>query len=243
MSKGLRILCVITARGGSKGVPRKNIRLLAGKPLIVWTIETALSLHSYIHGVVVSTDDEEIANVSRSSGADVPFCRPAELASDSAKSLPVLQHATHFVESRDRVKFDWILLLQPTTPFRTPSDILECIDLATASGSKCDSVVSVAEMAPHPIFAKRIDEFGMLAPYSLDEPEGLRRQDVSSAAYVRNGAIYLTRRDVLIEKGSIYGQCVRPYVMPAVRSINIDSELDWMLAEAVASQTEFESAV
>ena len=111
-----RVLCVITARGGSKRVPGKNIRLLAGKPLIVWTIEAARACKQ-LYEVVVSTDDEAIATVSKQHGASVPFMRPPELSTDEAKSLPVVQHAVKCIEQRDSVKFDWILLLQHLQTF------------------------------------------------------------------------------------------------------------------------------
>jgi CMP-N-acetylneuraminic acid synthetase len=228
-----RVLAVVTARGGSKRVPRKNVRDFAGKPLIAWTVEAALALGDRLHGVVASTDDPEIAGAARAAGAEVPFLRPAELSVDTAKSLPVVRHAVRFVEERDGVKMDWVLLLQPTSPLRTAADLSACLDLAEAGG--CTSVVAVCELADHPVFAKKIDGRGMLVPFVLPEPEGIRRQDVSPRAYKRNGAAYLTRRDVLMEgEGSIYGDAVRPYVMPEERSVDIDSEVDFLLAEILA---------
>lgn len=229
-----RVLAVITARGASKRVPRKNIRLLAGKPLIAWTIEAALGAKHHLYRILVSTDDKEIADIAAQFGAEVPFVRPPDLAGDQVKSLPVVQHAVRFVEDRDRVKIDWVLLLQPTSPLRLSKDIDSSIELALSN--QCDSVISVYElMHHHPVFAKKIDDRGYLAPFAIEEPEGLRRQDVSPPAYMRNGAIFLTRRDVLMEHNSIWGTRIKPYIMPEERSIDIDSELDCRLAELILS--------
>ena len=234
MADGPCILAIITARGGSKRVPRKNIRSVGGKPLIAWSIEAALGAKSRLYRILVSTDDKEIADVAARLGAEVPFIRPPELAGDQAKSLPVVQHAVRFVEERDCVKLDWVLLLQPTSPLRVSADIEHSIDLALSI--PCDSVISVYELVHHhPVFAKKIDDQGYLAPYAIEEPEGLRRQDVSPPAYMRNGAIFLTRRDVVMEEHSIWGARIKPYIMPEERSVDIDSEFDCRLAELILS--------
>jgi CMP-N-acetylneuraminic acid synthetase len=220
---------VIPARGGSKGVPRKNIRLVCDKPLIAYTIETALAARRLFHRVLVSTDDEEIAAVARQWGAEVPFRRPADLAQDHTPTAPVLQHAVAFVEREDGIRLDWVCLLQPTEPFRTVADLEQGLALARAGG--CDSVISVVQVfAHHPILMKRIED-GRLLPYCIEEREGTRRQDYQPPAYMRNGAIYLTRRDVLMEEGSIWGRVIRPYVMPAERSVSVDTERDLKLVE------------
>ena len=229
-----KILAVIPARGGSKGVPRKNIRLLAGRPLIVYTLEAALAVRCRLHRLIVSTDDAEIAEVARRYGVDVPFMRPAELAGDGVPMIPVLQHAVQTVEAMDNIHLDWVLLLQPTAPFRTPQDIEAALDLAAGAG--CDSVISVVQVfAVHPILMKRIENDRLL-PFCIEEQEGTRRQDYQPPAYMRNGAIYLTRGAVLVEQNSIWGQVIRPYVMPEERSISIDSELDLKLAELMLAE-------
>ncbi len=224
------ILAIITARGGSKGVPRKNIRPVCGKPLIAYSIEAALEIRNRLYRIVVSTDDAEIAEISRQYGAEVPFVRPSELAADKTPTLPVLQHAVRFVEEQDKIHLDWVLLLQPTSPLRRKEDILAALELAQLGG--CDSVISVVQSPIHPLFMKRIGN-GQLLPFSdvLVEKEGTRRQEAQPPAYIRNGAIYLTRRDVLIERNSIWGRFIRPYVMPPERSVNVDSEMDLKLAE------------
>ena len=227
-----KILAILTARGGSKGVPRKNIRPVCGKPLIAYSIETALQVRDQLYRIIVSTDDAEIAEISRQYGAEVPFLRPAELAADKTPTLPVLQHAVRFVEEEDGIRIGWVLLLQPTSPLRTKEDILAALELARCGG--CDSVISVVQTPTHPLFMKRIENNRLLSFSDvLVEKEGTRRQDAQPPAYVRNGAIYITRRDVLMERNSIWGETIRPYVMPPERSVNIDSELDLKLAEVM----------
>ncbi|HZW03244.1 MAG TPA: acylneuraminate cytidylyltransferase family protein [Anaerolineaceae bacterium] len=228
-----KILALIPARGGSKGVPRKNIRPVAGKPLLAYTIETALAARGLFHRVIVSTDDEEIAAVARQYGAEVPFLRPADLAGDRIPMIPVIQHAIRFVEEQDQIRLDWVMLLQPTAPFRTAEDLARAAELARRGG--CDSVISVVQVfAHHPILMKRIED-DRLVPYCIAEKEGTRRQDYQPPAYMRNGAIYLSRRAVLMG-GSIWGQAICPYVMPEERSVNVDSELDLKLVELMLAE-------
>ena len=229
MDRRENILAVIPARGGSKGVPRKNIRPVCGKPLMAYTIETALAARHLFHRVIVSTEDEEIGSIARQYGAEVPFFRPIELATDQAPTLLVLQHAVGFVEEKDHITMDWVLLLQPTEPFRTVEDIEAALELGWQGG--CDSVISVTQVfAVHPILMRRIEN-GRLLPYCVEEKEGTRRQDYQPPAYMRNGAIYLTRRDVLMERNSIWGDVIRPYIMPPERSVSVDSELDLKLVD------------
>jgi CMP-N-acetylneuraminic acid synthetase len=229
-----KVLAVIPARGGSKGVPRKNIRLVCGQPLIAYTIETALAARHLFHRIIVSTDDDEIASVARQCGAEVPFQRPALLARDESPVIPMLQHAVDFVERQDGVQMDWVCLLQPTEPFRSVDDVLHCLELGAAGG--CDSVISVVQVfATHPILMKRI-EHDQLLPFCIEEKEGTRRQDYRPEAYMRNGAVYLTRRRSLMEQGSIWGKVIRPYVMPLERSVSIDTELDMKLAELMMAE-------
>ncbi len=229
MTSTPRVLAIITARGGSKRLPGKNIRLLGNKSLLAWTVEAARNCTPSLYSVVLSTDDEAIATVGRACGAEVPFLRSGELATDTAGSLPVVQHATHFIEQRDGVMMDWVLLLQPTSPLRTTQDIEAAI--AISQREACESVVSVCEMPIHPIFAKKISETGALEPFSNETPEHLRRQDATPTAYAYNGAIYLTRRNTLMAQNSFYGKRCLPYVMPQERSVDIDTEFDFRLAE------------
>lgn len=215
-------------------MPRKNIRAVGGKPLIAYTIEPAVAARHLFHRIILSTDDEEIAEVGRRFGAEVPFMRPAELATRDAPTLPVLQHAVRFVEREDGVSIDWAMLLQPTDPFRTVGDISAALELAGQGG--CDSVISVVQVFEvHPILMKRIEK-GQLLPYCIDEKEGTPRQKYQPPAYMRNGAIYLTRRDVLMERDSIWGDVIRPYIMPPERSVSVDSELHLKLVELLMQE-------
>lgn len=231
-----RVLAVIPARGGSKGVPRKNVREVGGRPLVAWTVETANRAieAGVIARCIVSTDDEEIREVAEAAGGEVPFMRPAELAGDRVPMVPVVQDALARTEATDGC-YDWVLLLQPTSPFRTVQDIENAVSLAARGGF--DSVISVVRVfAVHPMLMKRIED-GELLPWAVPEPEGTRRQDYDPPAFMRNGAIYLTRRDVL-EAGSIRGDRTRPYEMPEERSVGIDSELEVKLVDLMLRERE-----
>ena len=164
----------------------------------------------------------------------MPFIRPDDLGSDKMPMLPVLKHAIEFVEAQDDIKLDWVFLLQPTAPLRSAEDIRAAIELAENGSS--DSVISVVQVfAVHPILMMRI-EGDRLLPFCIEEKEGTRRQDYDPPAYMRNGAIYLTKRDVLMEKGSIWGETICPYVMPEERSLNIDSRFDLKLVDLVLNE-------
>jgi len=224
-----KTLCVIPARGGSKGVPHKNIRDLGGKPLIAWSIEVALKVHS-LSDVLVSTDDPEIARIAEKYGAQVPFMRPDELAKDSSPTIPVIQHALEHMEKLNQTEYDGVLLLEPTSPLRMPVDIETALE--TLYNSDADSVVSVCKLThTHPVQIKKIVG-EQLIPFLVDEPEGIRRQDLQPDAYYRNGAIYLMRKETLL-KGSIRGNKSMPLIMPPERSVNIDDELDFLFAESL----------
>lgn len=225
----MKILGVIAARGGSKGVPRKNIRALCGKPVIAYSIETANAVKHLFHRVIVSTDDPEIRDISLQYGGDVPFLRPAELASDTAKSIDALKHAVQFIEDADGVPIDWVMLLQAADPLRLPEDIEAAIERA-AQGD-CDSVISVVQVfAVHPILMKRIEN-GLIQPFCIEEKEGTRRQDYKPDAFMRNGAIYLSKRDCIMKDNSIWGKNIAPLVMPEDRSVGIDNEIDFLVIE------------
>lgn len=220
------ILGVITARGGSKGIPGKNIKMLGGKPLIAYTVES-VKKSNFLSRVIVSTDDEAIARIARDFGGDVPFMRPAELALDDTPHVPVLQHALREAEQGSGTKYDYIVTLQPTSPFRTADDIDRTI--AKAVEHEAHSAVSVVEVYEnHPVKIKRMDGDHVL-PYTLEEPEGVPRQDLPKA-FKRSGAVYVTRRDIL-ESGRLYGDTVVGHIVPVERSIDIDTPLDWIKAE------------
>lgn len=231
-----RILAVVTARGGSKGLPGKNKKELAGKPLIAYTINAALSVMDLITDLIVSTDDPEIAEISRSGGASVPFMRPDHLSDDTASSLAVLEHATLFMEEQTGLGYDWILTLQPTSPLRNADDLRGLIE-ATVSDAEATSGLCIYETpAYHPLKMKTIDN-GYLKPFMTKAADGIRRQDLSPPAYRSNGAGYLTKRDTLMIEKSLFGPKTVPYVMPNERSVDIDTGLDFKLAELIMAET------
>jgi CMP-N-acetylneuraminic acid synthetase len=222
----IRSVGFIPARGGSKGVPRKNIRALGGEPLICHTIRAALSSR-FAAPVFVSTEDAEIAAISRAAGAII-IERPAGLAADDTPTLPVILHALPQIEAALGSTIEILVLLQATTPFRNADDIDRTVSLLDDTAA--DSAVSVVEAGHfHPQKFKRLED-GKLAPFFMPEIEGASRQSLS-AACIRNGGIYATRRRTLLDKSSLYGDDCRAYVMPAERSVEIDTELDFAFAE------------
>lgn len=223
----MRTLAVIPARGGSKGVPRKNIRLLADRPLIAWVGDAALA-SKRLSRVVLTTEDDEIAAVARSLGLDVPFKRPAELATDSANAVPMLQHALQECERLEGSKYDAVMMLQPTSPFCTAEDIDQSIDLLDRTGA--DGVISVFDVeGNHPARMYYLEGDQLISPPFCEAYENQARQELP-VMYLRNGAIFLTRRDNLLN-GSLRGRDCRAHIMPAERSVNIDSTFDFELAD------------
>jgi CMP-N-acetylneuraminic acid synthetase len=226
----MRVLGLVPARGGSRGVPRKNLRPLAGKPLLQWTAESALAARQLAR-VVLSTEDPEIAAAGRSCGLEVPFARPAELAADDTPTLLVVRHALLALEAGGD-RFDAVCLLQPTSPLRRAEDIDACVDLLVASGA--DAVVSVRPIPTehHPRWAYLVDGDGFLRLASGEAEPPARRQELEPA-YHRDGMVYVTRRDVVL-RGSLYGARVAPYRVAAARpALNIDTAADWERAEAL----------
>ena len=223
------ILGLICARGGSKSIPRKNLALLAGKPMIAWTIEAALKSPSLTR-VVVSTDDEEIAEVAKHWGADAPFLRPAELARDDTPGIEPVLHALQWLAKHENYHPDYVMLLQPTSPLRTTEDIEAAVRIARERGGV--SVVSVTKAATHPYWMKRITENGELAELAPTEQEYSRRQELPPA-YALNGAIYLIKADTLLEQRTFYPDHTLAYVMPVERALDVDERWDLYLADLV----------
>ncbi len=223
-----RILGLIPARGGSKGIHRKNLAKVAGKPLLAWTVEAARGSRS-LDRLVVSTEDEEIAHVARECGAEVPFMRPTELARDDTPGIEPVLHALQSLE-RAGYRPGWVMLLQPTSPLRTAEDIRCAIEVSTRPG--VDSVISVCEAVPPPAWLKKIRADGSLEDYFSGIEVPPVRQGLAPA-YALNGAIYLTRRDILLERRSFYGDRPMAYLMPRERSVDIDTDWDLKLADII----------
>lgn len=230
----MRVLGVVTARGGSRGIPRKNIRPLCGKPLLEYTAEAALGAKS-LSRVILTTEDAEIAEIGKRCGLETPFIRPVELAGDDTPTLPVLQHAVRTLEdARDR--YDAVCLLQPTNPLRRSEHIDRCVEMLVSSGA--DSVVTMlpvpAEYNPHWVYFE--DAAGFLRISTGETSPIPRRQDLPPA-YHREGSVYVTRRDVLMEQNSLFGTRLAGYLMNPEESVNIDSLEDWERAEILLSGT------
>jgi N-acylneuraminate cytidylyltransferase len=227
-----RVIATICARGGSKGLPGKNLRPLAGKPLIVHTIEHALASGA-IDGVFVSTDDAQIAEVARRAGAQVPYLRPAQLATDEAPKLPAIDHLVAHLE-RGGMKVDTVVDLQPTSPLRKPSDI----EAALALLDDADLVVSVTEPSHNPYYTlAEADAQGLL---QLSKPAQFARRQDAPAVWGLNGSIYVWRRAALpqaIAEG-FWSVRAKPYVMPRRRSVDIDDLEDFELAQWLLQRSE-----
>lgn len=220
---------LITARGGSKGIPHKNVCPLAGKPLIAWTIEAALQARR-LDRVIVSTDDEEIAKVSREWGADVPFMRPAELARDDSPHLEVIRHALGWLAAESEAELDYLMLLQPTSPLRTSADIDSAIALGEEKNA--DAVVSVCLTHEHPFLSKQVTPDGRLLDF-VEKPQGYLARQSLPPAYSLNGAIYMVRRSLLLERDDWYTDRTFAYIMPPERSLDIDTPWDLRLVDLI----------
>ena len=217
----MTVLGLIPARGGSKGIPKKNIKLFFNKPLIEWTIEAALKT-KYIDRVVVSTDNHEIAEISRIAGAEIPFMRPHNLASDSS---PTILTALHALEELDTI--DEIIVLQPTSPLRSERDI-EGIFLEKESKG-VESIVSLTHSSKHPSWSFSLGDSNQLIPYEPNA-RSIRRQDLADTYYL-NGSMYLNTRKFLFREKAFINKETIGYIMPLERSIDIDTELDFKIAE------------
>lgn len=227
MYEGKKILTLIPARGQSKGLPRKNIRHLGEKPLIAWTIEAAKK-SIYIDRLIVSTDDKEIADCSVQYQADVPFMRPKELAEDDSKMKDVISHAIKWVEDNDSNIYDILILLQPTSPLRTSEDIDEGLRLLFSKG--CKAVVSVCQSEHSVYWMNTIPSNGCMKDFLRPEIKNKNRQEFP-IFYRLNGAIFLGDIEYVKKQGSFIGNDTFAYIMPKERSIDIDDEFDFKLAE------------
>ncbi|MFI7484333.1 cytidylyltransferase domain-containing protein [Kocuria sp. M1R5S2] len=223
----MKILCVIPVRGGSKGVPRKNLRPVAGKPLLVWTVEQALTAEADLD-VVVSTDDEELAAIARQAGAEVPFLRPAELAQDTTATEPVVEHAIRWMTEHGR-RPDAVMLLQATSPVRLPGTIDRAVAQFEASGA--DSMVGVVPQAP--FLWSMPEEPGGQPAAQYEVGRRPRRQELTdrSLAFRENGSLYITRTEVYEQQHNRLGGRIELFVLDEAEGVDVDTELDLAVAE------------
>ncbi|OCL27626.1 acylneuraminate cytidylyltransferase [Orenia metallireducens] len=225
------VLSIILARSGSKGISQKNIKKLKGKPLISYTIEEAIK-SKYIDRVIVSTDDFEIRKVAKQCGAEVPFIRPKELATDEATSEDAMIHAINWLKLNEKYKSDYVILLQPTSPLRKVQDIDGAIEKFARSNG--DSLLGLCEANKHPYWMMEVKNEE--AFYFISEiGKYTRRQDLPKI-YNINGAIYITKTKLFLQTKCRWCGKIIPYVMPKERSIDIDDMLDWKLAELLLEE-------
>lgn len=229
-----KVLALVPARGGSKGLPGKNVRSLCGRPLIQWSIDTALACKE-IDAVVVSTDDAQIAAVAVTAGAEVPFLRPPALAGDTASSIDVVIHALDFLESKGRV-FDIVLLLEPTSPLREVADIQVALQRMVDTGAAAIVSVCRAE-STHPAFMFRTTGQGRLEPFMSASPTGVRRQEIEPLFYLE-GTLYASTVEAIRERRSFYHEDTLAYEVAKWKALEIDDIEDFQMVEALAKYKE-----
>lgn len=235
MIKQKKVLAIIPARGGSKGLPGKNIRPLNGMPLIAWPIKTALN-SQYIDRVIVTTDDEQIAKIAKEYGAEVPFMRPAEFAKDTSPSSEAIIHAIQFCTQTDG-PYDYIVLLEPTSPLTESTDVDKALDALVLSQGL--AIVGTCKVeATHPIYCATIGEDNFLKPFNRDSfAKPIRRQDVDEL-YFFEGSLYISDIKKYLETETFYHELTLPYLVPAWKSLEIDTLLDFFKVEAVMKNKE-----
>lgn len=225
----MTVLAIIPARGASKGIANKNIVPLGTKPLIAHTILAAKAAAG-IDRLIVTTDSRAIADIASSHGAEIPFLRPADLARDDTPGIAPVLHAVNWLDENEGYRPDFVMLLQPTSPFRTAEDIDAVVELAC--DRQADGVVSVCESRYHPYWCKTITPEGKLKPFVEDSGNHACRQELPNA-YMLNGAIYIVRRDVLLDKKTWYTNNTCAYIMPPERSLDIDTPWDLYLGRLI----------
>ena len=232
MDDNEKVLAVIPARGDSKGIPRKNLYPLNGKPLIAYTIEAALK-SKLLTRSIISTDSEEIAEVAEKFGGDVPFIRPNVLANDTASSIDVVKHAVKELEKADGVRYNYAVLLQPTTPLRLSEDIDKVVQKLIST--QCDTVITMVDVgAYHPARMYRIENDRLLG--IMEESIAMRRRQDLPPIYIRSGDIYACKRNIIFNRNTMLGNDCRPLVIPSNRAVNIDTLEDLLFAEYLLKQ-------
>lgn len=231
MIDGKTIIAIVPARAGSKGLPSKNIKLFCGRPLIAWSIEAGLG-SQYIDEVMVSSDSEDISNIAREFGANVPFIRPIELASDTATSIDVIRHAINFYSNKLHKKYEYVVLLEPTSPLRTKEDIDNAIRCLVAN-KQATAIVGVCKTeSQNPAFLVKKNTNNFLVSYENSEIKILRRQDINDV-YFLEGSVYISETAILLKKDTFYHENTLGFEFPKWKSIEIDDLDDFIMAEAL----------
>ena len=233
MIGGQRVLAIIPARSGSKRLPRKNLLPLGGKPLVEWSIRAGKDSH-YVDEVLVSTDSDDIIQIAKGLNVNVPFKRPAELSSDTASSVDVLIHAINFLKEIEKKSFDYVVLLQPTSPLRDSNDVDQALEFLVQK--KADAVVSVCPMDHSPLWANILPDNLSMENFIRKEVKGLRSQDLPTY-YRINGAIYICKIERLFDEATVFlSDRVFAFIMEPERSIDIDTDLDLSFAQLLVSR-------
>lgn len=235
MIDGRRVLALVPARRGSKGLPLKNIRTLHGKPLLAWPIEAARGSR-YVDRVVISTDDSEFAAIAQAAGADAPFLRPAELASDTAPSIDFMLHALDALAAAGDV-YDYLVLLEPTSPLTEAADIDAALDALVVARDRADAIVGVSALVTqHPAYAVRTDAEGRLRPFAATGFDRLPRRQDLEPLYCLDGSLYASDVAALRRERGFCHERTLPYVTPRYKSFEVDDLVDFICIEALLAQ-------
>lgn len=230
MFKDKTFLAIVPARGGSKGLPGKNIKKLCGKPLIAWSIEAGLK-SNYIDEIMVTTDSKEIADIAKQYGANVPFLRPDYLASDTATSFDTIKHAIDYYKNEKNKVFDYIVLLEPTSPLRKVYDIDNAIE--NLMNTSADAIVGICKTEDqNPAFLVNKDINNFISGYEHKEMKVLRRQEIKDV-YFFEGTIYISKTNILLDKKTFYHENTIGYIVPKFKSLEIDDMDDFIMLEAI----------
>ena len=235
MIDGSRVLALVPARAGSKGLPLKNIRPLLGKPLLAWPIEAARASR-YVDRVIISTDSAEFAALAQAAGADAPFLRPAELAIDTAPSIGFIEHALAALEAAG-YRYDYLVLLEPTSPLTEAEDIDTALEALVARRASAESIVGVSALvSTHPAFAVRLGPTGLMQPYAAASFGLLPRRQDTEPLYSLDGSLYVSTVDAIRRERSFCHERTLPYITPRWKSFEVDDLVDFICIEAILAQ-------
>ncbi|MDG2003440.1 MAG: acylneuraminate cytidylyltransferase family protein [Novosphingobium sp.] len=233
MIDGCRVLAIVPARSGSKGLPGKNIRELCGKPLLAWPVEAAREAPA-IDDVIISTDSSAYAEIAVRHGARAPFLRPSELASDTASSVDFILHALDWLAKNEQRQFDYVALLEPTSPLTTSTDITSALEQLIAAGEKADAIVGISEMSvTHPAYAVGLGKDGRIAPAFAPDFANLPRRQEVERLYALDGSLYISSVDAFRREESFYHSRTIGYVTPRFQSFEVDDLIDFVCIEAI----------
>ncbi len=232
MNQQGKVLAIIPARGGSKGLPGKNLRPLSGRPLVAWPVGTALGCKS-IDRVIISTDDPEIAEAARRAGAEVPFLRPTHLADDAASSMDVIMHALDSLASLGQ-EYEYVVLLEPTSPLTESGDVEDALSLLRESREKADAIVGICRIeSTHPEYDVRRNSVGLISPYAAPDFKSLRRRQDIEELYFLEGSLYISSVEAFRRHRTFYHDRTLGFEVPRWKSIEVDDIFDFIMIEAV----------